>query len=111
MKTKLQHYISPIRIAAMTSLLILFFGALSALVRVLPHDGIGAVSAFVAGLIVTPIIASPVEWLVHRYIYHRSFSVLRRIYAVHGAHHHLYFPTWRYFTVGPPPPFPLLAKG
>jgi hypothetical protein len=106
-----QRYLSRVRIAAMTSLLILFFGAMSGLVRVLPHDAIGAVVAFVLGLIVTPIIASPIEWLVHRYIYHRSFSLLRRIYAVHIAHHHLYFPTWRYVTGGPARRIPILGRG
>ncbi len=107
---QLQRSLSHTRIAAMTSLLILFFGGMSVLVRVLPHDAIGAFAALVIGLILTPIIASPIEWLVHRYIYHRSFTLLRRIYAVHLAHHHLYFPTWRYITGGPARRIPLLGK-
>ena len=106
-----QRSLSRTRIAAMTSLLILFFGAMSVLVRVLPHNAIGVVAAFVVGLMLTPIIASPIEWLVHRYIYHRSFTLLRRVYAVHLAHHHLYFPTWRYITGGPARRIPILGKG
>jgi hypothetical protein len=102
--------LSRTRIAATTSLLILLFGALSVLAKVLPYHAISIVVAFVAGLILTPIIASPIEWLVHRYIYHRSFTLLRRIYAVHLAHHHLYFPTWRYVTGGPARRIPILAK-
>lgn len=108
---QLQCPLSRTRIAAMTSLLILFSGAMPICVRLLPHDAIGAVAAFVVGLIITPIIASPIEWLVHRYIYHRSFSLLRRIYAVHLAHHYLYFPTWRYVTGGPARRIPILGKG
>jgi hypothetical protein len=111
MRTEPQRSVNLTRIAATISLLILFFGATSALVRVLPHDAIATVLAFVAGLFVTPIIASPIEWLVHRYVYHRSFSVLRRIYAVHLAHHHLYFPTWRYVTGGPARRIPIFDKG
>lgn len=111
MSTKeLQGSLSSTRIAAMTTLLILFFGALSVLAKVLPHDAVGIGAAFVVGLILTPIIASPIEWLVHRYIYHRSFTLFRRIYAVHLAHHHLYFPTWRYVTGGPARRIPILGK-
>jgi len=102
--------LSRTRIAAATTLLILLFAVITVLVRVLPHDSIGVVVALVVGLILTPIIASPIEWLVHRYIYHRSFTLLRRIYAVHLAHHHLYFPTWRYITSGPARRIPILGK-
>lgn len=97
------------RIAAATALLILVFAAVSILVRTLALDSIGVVVAFVLGLILTPIIASPIEWLVHRYIYHRRSAPLQRIYAVHLAHHHLYFPTWRYITGGPARRIPILA--
>lgn len=111
MSTKeVQGLLSRTRIAAATSLLILFFGAISVLVGVLSHGPISVVAALVVGLILTPIIASPIEWIVHRYIYHRSFTLLRRIYAVHLAHHHLYFPTWRYITGGPARRIPILGK-
>jgi hypothetical protein len=98
------------RIVAATSLLILVFAAISVLVRTLPDDLIGVVLALVMGLILTPIVASPIEWLVHRYIYHRRSTPLGRIYAVHLAHHHVYFPTWRYITGGPARRIPILAK-
>jgi hypothetical protein len=94
----------------MALLLISAFGAFSVSVGMLPQDLFGGVAAFITGLIITPIIASPIEWLVHRYVYHRSFSLFRRIYAVHLAHHHLYFPTWRYVTGGPARRIPILAK-
>lgn len=51
---QLRRSLSRTRIAAMTSLLIIFFGATSVLVGVFPHDSIGAVVAFVVGLILTP---------------------------------------------------------
>lgn len=106
-----QRTLNYTRIAAMMLLLISLFSSVSIVARVLPHNLIGFFTAFVAGLIITPIIASPVEWFVHRYIYHRSFILLRRIYGVHLAHHHLYFPTWRYVTAGPARRIPILAKG
>lgn len=112
MNTKqVEHTLSHPRIAAMALLLISFFSSVSILARVSPHDFTGWAVAFFAGLIVTPVIASPIEWLVHRYIYHRSFGLLRRIYAVHLAHHHLYFPTWRYVTAGPARRIPILGPG
>lgn len=95
----------------MALLLTLVFGAFSISAGMFPQNVFGGVAAFIAGLIITPIIASPIEWLVHRYIYHRSFNLFRRIYAVHLAHHHLYFPTWRYVTGGPARRIPILAKG
>lgn len=58
---------------------------------------------FAAGVVVTPLAASPFEWLVHRHIYHRLRQFpLNRIFAIHQAHHFAYFPTWRYVTEGPP---------
>src|SRR5690349_984252 len=99
------------RIAAMTFLLFAFFSSISILARLSPHNVIGTIVGFVSGMIVTSVIASPIEWLVHRYVYHRSLSLLGRIYAVHLAHHHLYFPTWRYVTGGPPRRIPILGKG
>jgi hypothetical protein len=110
MNTK-QSSLNHTRIATMTLLLISFFSTVSLFARVAPHNVIGSVAAFVAGVLVTPIIASPIEWLVHRYVYHRSFCLLRRIYAVHLAHHHLYFPTWRYVTGGPARRIPILGHG
>lgn len=61
------------------------------------------VLSFVAGIVVTPLAASPFEWLVHRHVYHRPRRYpLNRIYTIHQAHHFAYFPTWRYVTGGAP---------
>jgi hypothetical protein len=76
----------------------------------MPRNSFGTIIGFALGVIITPIVASPIEWLVHRYVYHRSCSFLRRIYSIHLAHHHLYFPTWRYVTGGPPRRIPILGK-
>jgi hypothetical protein len=54
------------------------------------------------GLMVVPIIASPLEWFVHRFVYHEPvIAALDAIFKVHTAHHYAYFPTWRYVTNGP----------
>lgn len=72
-------------------------------VRLLPNTAIGWGLAFAMGALTLPIAASPWEWLVHRYVYHRvTVPFLRRIYAIHHmGHHGAIFPTWRYVTNGP----------
>jgi sterol desaturase/sphingolipid hydroxylase (fatty acid hydroxylase superfamily) len=56
---------------------------------------------FALGVAIVPFIASPIEWLVHRFIYHQPvIRTLSRIYSVHTAHHYAYFPPWRYITGG-----------
>ena len=60
------------------------------------------VVAFVLGLAVIPLIASPIEWFVHRFVYHEEvLRPLGSIFVVHTAHHYGFFPTWRYITRGP----------
>jgi len=60
------------------------------------------VVAFVLGLAVIPLIASPIEWFVHRFVYHEEvLRPLGAIFVVHTAHHYAFFPTWRYVTSGP----------
>ena len=60
------------------------------------------VVAVVLGLAVVPIVASPLEWFVHRFVYHEAVvHALEAICRVHTAHHYAYFPTWRYVTGGP----------
>jgi hypothetical protein len=95
----------------MTLLLLAGLGAVVALVRALPPSPAGYVAAGLAGVVALPIMASPLEWLVHRYVYHRKvFSWLRRIYVIHQqGHHHVLFPTWRYVTNGPVRRHPILA--
>lgn len=59
-------------------------------------------ATFVAGVVVIPLVASPIEWLVHRFVYHEGvIAPLRPIFTVHTAHHYAFFPTWRYTTSGP----------
>jgi hypothetical protein len=53
--------------------------------------------------VVIPMIASPIEWFVHRFVYHAPVvRPLEVVFRVHTAHHFAYFPTWRYTTSGPP---------
>lgn len=62
-----------------------------------------AVIAAVLGLALIPVIASPIEWFVHRFVYHEPVvKLLDAIFKVHTAHHYAFFPTWRYVTSGPP---------
>ncbi len=102
--------LDPTRVASAALALLALLTATALSVARLPADGLGAALAFVAGLVVTPLVASPLEWLVHRYVYHRDAGpVLGRIHRVHVAHHWSYFPTWRYVTDGPPRRIPLLG--
>jgi hypothetical protein len=77
----------------------------AAMVDVVTLSGSGAwavVLAVALGLAVVPIIASPLEWFVHRFVYHQPvIKALDAIFKVHTAHHYAYFPTWRYVTGGP----------
>ena len=72
-------------------------------VRVLPGSGSAATVVAVAlGLAVIPLVAPPIEWFVHRFVYHEAvIAPLGAIFTVHTAHHYAYFPTWRYVTGGP----------
>ena len=64
------------------------------------------------GILLVPLLASPLEWMVHRYVYHEPVvPVLRPIYTVHTAHHFTYFPTWRYVTSGAPRRLGITADG
>jgi len=61
-----------------------------------------AVVAVALGMVVIPVVASPIEWFVHRFVYHEAvIGPLRSIFNVHTAHHYAFFPTWRYVTTGP----------
>lgn len=83
---------------------------LALLVSGLQDGAPAALVAFATGAVITPALASPFEWLVHRHVYHRpQISFLRRIYSVHLAHHHLYFPMHRYVTGGPPRRIPIFG--
>jgi hypothetical protein len=67
--------------------------------------------AFLLGLALMPMMASPIEWLVHRYVYHRvALPALRPLFEVHHrVHHYVYFPTWRYVTGGEPRRIPVFS--
>jgi hypothetical protein len=79
------------------------------LARRLPGDAPGTAGAVTLGAAATLVVCSVVEWLVHRHVYHRGrLRVLARIRDIHHrVHHHVYFPTWRYVTSGPPRRIPL----
>jgi hypothetical protein len=82
------------------------------IVRELPSSLLGSAVAFLVGVFFTPLVASPFEWLVHRYVYHRRLPGLGRIYTIHHhSHHHVFFPTWRYVTSGPPRRIPIRGDG
>ncbi len=72
-------------------------------VRSLDDGARPGVLAVVLGLAVIPVVASPIEWFVHRFVYHEPvIRPLGAIFNVHTAHHFAFFPTWRYVTSGPP---------
>jgi hypothetical protein len=82
------------------------------LVRSLPAGSVVAagLSCFL-GMIVIPVVASPIEWFVHRFVYHDAvIRPLRAIYTVHTAHHYAFFPTWRYTTLGPARRLPIRKR-
>lgn len=91
------------RVVVATGAVVAVAAGITLNVSVLP--GGGAVSALVAallGVLVVPLVASPIEWYVHRFVYHAPVvRGLAAIFVVHTAHHHSYFPTWRYVTAGP----------
>lgn len=90
-------------VGATTGIALVTFGVMWA-VRALPTDGFGARAlAVVLGLLVIPVVASPIEWFVHRFVYHAAvIRPLKAIFVVHTAHHYAFFPTRRYVTSGPP---------
>jgi hypothetical protein len=106
-----QRPLSGLRVAAMVALLLAFFAAVAWVVRLVPDSAPGAALAFLLGVVVLPVAASPYEWLVHRYVYHgQVVPFLRRIYVIHQhGHHYAIFPTWRYVTNGPVLRHPILS--
>src|SRR5579871_3947269 len=95
---KAHRRLSLLRVAATMVLLLALLSMVIVLVRALPATVAGYVAAGFLGIAVLPIIASPLEWWVHRYVYHRKLIPLaRRIYVIHHqGHHHAIFPTRRY---------------
>lgn len=42
---------------------------------------------FIAGVLITVVLASPIEWAIHRYVCHSRYPVLQSIHAMHNEHH------------------------
>jgi len=78
----------------------------------LPRSGAGnAAVALTLGLLLVPLVAAPLEWFVHRWVYHEPVvPTLSAVYTVHTAHHFAYFPTWRYVTHGPARRLPITRR-
>ena len=91
------------RFVAACILLTALAGAIAWCVSITQDSSSGWLVAISGGLVFTLIPASVLEWLVHRYIYHRHQSgPLGQIYRIHHqGHHAAIFPTWRYTTNGP----------
>lgn len=112
MTSSQQRPINLFRVLPASALLLLVAAATVLVVRSLPQNPLGWLAGIALGLAVLPILASPIEWFVHRYVYHRHLTpLLRPIYEVHHqAHHHIFFPTWRYVTGGAPRRLPILGS-
>ena len=113
MPAKRTSGINPLRLSVVVPLMVAACGALLAVVRALPESPPGDAAAVVAGVVLSVVSASLLEWLVHRYVYHRRVvPFLGRIFRIHHHGHHLaIFPTWRYVTRGAPRRHPLLDHG
>jgi len=91
------------RFALATVFLFVVCAAICLAVRAVPDGVYSATVAVLGGVIFALIPASVLEWIVHRYVYHRrSFGPLAQIFRIHHqGHHAAIFPTWRYTTNGP----------
>lgn len=104
--------VSRLRITGASALLVGVGVGLVASAARLESDGPAGFAAFLIGVALVPLLASPLEWLVHRCVYHVPvIGALRPIFTVHTAHHYTYFPTWRYVTSGPPRRLAITAEG
>src|SRR5262249_2158269 len=105
--------VSEWRVGCMAILMLGLCAGTIVLVRSLPDTSAAAFAAVVGGLGYTTVAAALLEWLVHRYIYHRRWvPFARRIFDIHHrGHHRVIFPTWRYVTNGPVRRHPILKEG
>lgn len=94
--------IDPVRFSVATVALLAVCAGLVLLVRAVTPGAYSIPVSVIAGIFFTLIPASVLEWLVHRYIYHRKrFGPLAQIFRIHHrGHHAAIFPTWRYTTNG-----------
>lgn len=95
--------ISALRLMGSSIVLVTVLSAIVVGVRHLPTTITGAWVGAALGAVALVIAASPIEWAVHRYVYHRRvLPGASRIYDIHEkGHHRTFFPTWRYVTNGP----------
>lgn len=94
--------VNRLRVVGGTVGIIVFAAVVMELVGRLPAGRGAGVAAFAVGLALAPVMASPIEWFGHRYVYHEEvWRPLGAIFVVHNAHHHAFFPPWRYLTYGP----------
>jgi hypothetical protein len=111
MAARRQTRVNRLRVVLAAILMLAVCGGLIAAVRLLPATPAGGAAAVAAGLALSVVAGSLLEWLIHRYVYHRrALPLLGRIYRIHEhGHHHVFFPTWRYVTNGPPRRHPVLG--
>ena len=82
MSRKVRRRLSPLRLACMVILLLGVLSTVVVLVRALPATAAGYLAAGLLGAAALPVMASPLEWLVHRHVYHRKLIPLtRRIFS------------------------------
>ena len=102
MPTEQINTLSPRRVVSAVILLFGLWALILINVRLVPDGTVGVLVSIAGGIVLTIAIASPFEWFVHRYIYHRTQpGPLRQIYNIHQSHHYHIFPIWRYTTNGP----------
>lgn len=103
--------VPPVRLLLGSGLVVATCAALVAIAALLPDGGAAVIASVALGLLVVPLAAAPIEWFVHRFVYHQAVvPMLRSIQVVHHAHHHSWFPTWRYTTSGPARRLPISGR-
>jgi sterol desaturase/sphingolipid hydroxylase (fatty acid hydroxylase superfamily) len=81
--------VSRLRVAGASALLVGVGIGLIALAARLESEGAAGFAAFVIGVVLVPLLASPLEWLVHRCVHHVPVvAALRPVLTVHTAHHY-----------------------
>jgi hypothetical protein len=58
------------------------------------------IQGFLMGFIYTFLVATTLEWFVHKYIYHMKFPCLGYVYMVHFIHHWIQYPPKDYYQNG-----------
>jgi hypothetical protein len=94
--------LDPRRVGLGAALLAAAVATLAAAGVLLPRSAGGESGAFLAGLLLSPLVLSLWEWSTHRYLYHRALRPwLRPVYETHHRDHHIVaFPPWRFSVDG-----------